>query len=233
MAKDTELLAAMADTSQLPTFDGKQVARTTVAVTNAGDGLSQAMAVDPQVMHLGDRGYLVLEYEVSKVGHVPIQDTDLLTRVHTLRAERATLVDADLVQEHLERQSERIVRAREAAAGIQRLPGQEVDPTVEELEEAHGAGLHATGLVDRCPQCQEELEAMAAEAAPAPDNVKALRPGKSTDKPADRDLRVVQDEDEVGAWWVVDRSTGEKVSGPHSSRTAARNAKADREWEQG
>lgn len=104
----------------LTPFEGLPVTRTTVKVTNAGDGLSQAMKVDPAELHQGDRVYLVLECEVAKVTHEPVDREDPRgpqARVHTLRAGRATLVDADLVRGVLDEQDERI----EAAAGIERL----------------------------------------------------------------------------------------------------------------
>ena len=148
-------------TTDLGTFDGKDVLRTAISVTNAGDGLSEAMKVDPTLLHLDDKVYVVLECQVAKVRFDPIKDTDAVSRVHVLRAGTATMVDADLVQQQLTEQAERILLAKEAEAGIQRLPQYEADA----LDAAHDDGEHAEGLVDGCPQCEAEADAEAGELA--------------------------------------------------------------------
>lgn len=92
-------------TTKLSSFEGQDVLGATIAITNAGDGLSKAMEVAPEEFHLGDTIHVVLECEVSKVRYEPVSGTDGLKRVHTLRAGLATIVDADVVREQLERQS--------------------------------------------------------------------------------------------------------------------------------
>lgn len=115
--------------TNLGKFDGREVIRATVAITNAGDGLSKAMAVDPAVMHHGDKIWVVLECDVAKVRFDPVDDTAKLTRVHILRAGAATLVDEDLVREHLDEQQRRI----EEAEGVHRLPlGEDGDDANDE-----------------------------------------------------------------------------------------------------
>lgn len=104
--------------SALGTFDGMQVLNTGIRITNAGDGLSAALQVDPKIMHHGEKIYVVLETEVVNVAFPPIKDTDGVTRLHTLRAGRATIVDADMVADVLEAQQHRI----DAAAGKHQLP---------------------------------------------------------------------------------------------------------------
>jgi hypothetical protein len=143
--------------TDLGNFDGKDVLRTTIAVTNAGDGLSEALKVDPKLMHLDEKVYVVLECEVAKVRFEPIKDTDAVSRVHVLRAGNATLVDSDLVVEQLAEQAERIQRAKEAEAGISRLP------YADELEAQHAGGGHADGRVAGCPPCDDEARAEADE----------------------------------------------------------------------
>jgi hypothetical protein len=146
-------------TTDLGEFDGQQVLRTTIAVTNAGDGLSDALKVDPALLHLGDKVYVVLECEVSKIRLDPIKDTDALTRVHTLRAGTATMVDADMVQAQLAEQAERIALAKEAESGVSRM----FDKGEDQLLAEHEEGDHADGLVDRCPECEAERAAEADE----------------------------------------------------------------------
>lgn len=70
----------------LQPFEGRDVLGTTIAVTQAGDGLSKAMSVDPVEIPLGAIVHVVLECEVSKIRHEEIKDTDGVQRVHILRA---------------------------------------------------------------------------------------------------------------------------------------------------
>lgn len=124
----TDLATALADTSALHSFDGHPVLRSTIAVTNAGDGLSNALKIDPCEFAHGQKVYVVLECEVSKIAFVPIPDTDALSRVHTFRAEGATIVDADAVKRQLDEQADRILKAREEAEGLERIPFGEEPP---------------------------------------------------------------------------------------------------------
>lgn len=45
----------MADTEQieLPAFEGEQVRASAVKVTKAGDGLDEALEIEPQAFHMG------------------------------------------------------------------------------------------------------------------------------------------------------------------------------------
>ena len=103
---------------ELGDFEGKPVLVTSVAVTNAGDGLSAALGVDPQILHQGDRGAILLEFEVSKVRFEPVKDTNGLNRVHILKASTGTLLDLDEVRDKLDAQRRRI----EEAEGTLQLP---------------------------------------------------------------------------------------------------------------
>lgn len=129
---DIDVVAALADTGHLSKFDDRDV-RTTIAVTNAGDGLSQAMAVDPREMHHGQEVVLVLRGVVSKVSFAPVDPKDedsALIRIHTIKAGDATILDEDgvkKVQKSLDHQADRIRKALEAAQGVSRLPGIESD----------------------------------------------------------------------------------------------------------
>lgn len=153
----TDAATAMADISSLTPFDGNPVVRTTIAVTNAGDGLSDALGIEPQEFHHGQRVYVVLECEVSRVAHVPVdKDTPgILIRQHTLRAGTGTIVDADLVAEQVARQAERIDSARRRAKG-------EFTLDEAQLTADHEEGAH-TELEPGCPECDLEAAAVAAE----------------------------------------------------------------------
>lgn len=98
---------------RLTEFEGHEVLSATIAITNAGDGLSKAMEVDPIEFEHGERVYVVLECEVAKIRFDPIPDTEKgLQRVHVLRAGDATIVEADLVKNYLSAQRKRIEDAK-------------------------------------------------------------------------------------------------------------------------
>lgn len=170
----------MTDTTDvdLGQFDGRDVLTTSVKVTKAGDGLSEALGVDPQLLHHGDRGAIVIEYEVDKITFDPIKDTQGLNRVHTLKAMRGTLIDLEDVQDKLDEQTRRI----EEADGVMRLdldgdgePQAVGDVLEDALDLADGAEATARGermavlhrwkkdeLVDHLEQlgCEFEPESM-------------------------------------------------------------------------
>lgn len=114
--------------SVLSPFDGQPVTRSAIAVTRAGDGLSEALKVDPAEFHLGQEVYVVLRTTVARVNFDPADKANPegdLVRRHTLRAEDATILDdpdaLDTVRGHVAAQADRILRAKEEAAGIQRI----------------------------------------------------------------------------------------------------------------
>lgn len=147
-------------------LDGKPVARTTVAITRAGDGLSEALGIEPRVLHLGERVTVVLDCVVSKVRFDPLKETDsMLSRVHVLQAGTAVIADSETVQGLIREQADKNRRAREAEQGIRRLP------FADELAEQHDAGHHASALIPGCPQCDAEAAAVEVDgrqSAPVP-----------------------------------------------------------------
>lgn len=114
-------------------FDGRPVTRTSIKVTNAGDGLSEALEVDPKEFHLDDEVFVVLRTRVSKVEHRALDDDadGPIERAHVLKAGAATIVDKDLVASQIAVQIDRIRKAREAAQGVMPIPpanGSDDDP---------------------------------------------------------------------------------------------------------
>lgn len=163
----TDLASAMADTTKLPAYAGLPVVRTAIKVTNAGDGLSQGLAIDPEVLPLGSRVYVVLECVVDSHEHDRVldkgSDTGLLVLNQVLKAGTGTLIDGAVVREAIAQQAERIQRAKDEAAGRARLP------LPDELQAQHDEGEHAAGLVPGCPTCDAEAGAAGAEADTAPE----------------------------------------------------------------
>jgi hypothetical protein len=191
----TDLATALADNSTLSPYQGKEVLRTSIAIKGAGDGLSEAMGIDPQELAIGSRGVLVLEFVVEAHKHKPIKDTNALSLEQILKAGTATLIDSDVVQAALAAQREKIDKAKADASGQPRLvdtsgvlnpdavaPSTEPanpdeDPPDEVLLRHHAAGQHKE-LTDGCPACDNERAAIAKEQ----DEVAAKRAAKGTAK---------------------------------------------------
>jgi hypothetical protein len=110
----------------LTPFEDRDVVGTAIAVTNAGDGLSAAMKIQPAELHLGDTVYIVLETTVTKVRHEPADKNEPdgeVVRMHVLRAGTAVIVERKLVGKLLDAQAARIRKAAEDEAGILHLAG--------------------------------------------------------------------------------------------------------------
>jgi hypothetical protein len=103
--------------ASLTPFEGYDVLQVGIEITKAGDGLSDAMAVDPAEFHVGDTLHVVLECHLTKIRYEQINGVDALRRVHRLEAGTATIVDASLVADVLEAQR----LAIEQAQGVTRL----------------------------------------------------------------------------------------------------------------
>lgn len=93
-------------------FEGSEVAASKVAITNAGDGLSKAVAVEPRPFHKGDRVYVVLQTVCGPIKFDPIAGGTQVVRVHTLKTELATIVDEAVVRELLDAQRAAIDAAK-------------------------------------------------------------------------------------------------------------------------
>lgn len=161
----TDLASALADTSALNAFEGKDVRRAGIEIPNAAGGLRDAMKIEPREFHQGDEVYIVLKCIVQKVRFDPIDREDPAgdqERVHVFNAETATFVDEALVGDVLDQQRDRIQRAKEQAKGLAHLP---TPDEVDKLDTEHEDGLHAANLVAGCPRCDEEVALKAAEDA--------------------------------------------------------------------
>lgn len=142
----------------LQSFEGRAVRTVGIEIPSAAGGLREAMKIEPQEFHHGQKVFVVLECDVAKVRFDPLgDDTDDLRRVHVFAAEQAVIVDEALVREHLDEQARRIDEAKRRAKG-------EFTLDEAQLEEAHAAGEHADGLLAcGCPPCDAERAAAAAE----------------------------------------------------------------------
>lgn len=144
MAKDIDLIAAMADAHLTP-FEGKDVVRATMALVGAGDGLSKSMAVDPMEIPEGAQVTIVIRGVVDEIAYKKIaKDTpNLLGRKHKIIAGTAMFLDNDLVSKALDEQDEKIRVAREKAHGVERLKDGDGNDVVGDAEKAAKAAKRA------------------------------------------------------------------------------------------
>lgn len=101
--------------------EGREVRQHQIKVTNTGDGLSQAVAVDPIDLHLGEKVYALIECVKTKDGYEEINGGADLKRVHTLKGGSATLIEKEIARPLVEAQIGRIVKARDDAANLDPL----------------------------------------------------------------------------------------------------------------
>jgi hypothetical protein len=95
-------------------FEGRDIVSNSIAVTNAGDGLSASVAVKPVALHLGDDVYVILKTKVAKIRFEAVKDSeDEANRVAVLKTVGASITDLPAVRKALEVQAEAIAHARE------------------------------------------------------------------------------------------------------------------------
>ena len=109
----------------LPSFEGHPVARATVRITKAGDGLSEAMKLEPEALEHGEEVFFVLKGKVRQINHKPLsgEDEDYLVRVHTVEASEIVLVAEDQVEQLFVSERARLKRLQDEAAARAPLPG--------------------------------------------------------------------------------------------------------------
>lgn len=117
----------------LPAFEEQSVNNATVRITNAGDGLSEALKVDPKALHLGEQVFYVLSGDVTQINHV--EKDEILTRVHTVKASAITEVDADLAEKLLTAAAEELARRRAEVDGQMTLDAEAAAAEREQADE--------------------------------------------------------------------------------------------------
>jgi hypothetical protein len=125
----------------LPEFEGRAVVRSAVKITRAGDGLSEALKLEPTALHHGDEVFFVLRGAVTQVNHRPNsrEEDDLLVRVHTVEAQEIAMVGHVEVDNLLAAERDRVKRLKDEEAGREPLP---LD---EEPQGAHKPSARAAG----------------------------------------------------------------------------------------
>lgn len=106
--------------TSLAPFENHEVVGTSIAVTNAGDGLSQALKVEPVERERGETVFVLLETTVDKITFVGSKDdSEALIRQHTLKTVRGTIVDPGKAKPLIRATQKKI----DEAEGREQLPG--------------------------------------------------------------------------------------------------------------
>lgn len=129
-------MTATATRPTLPNFEDQEVAASAVRVTNAGDGLSEAMTIGKKALHIGDAVFYVLRGEVTQVNHRADPKDGDLTRVHTVKAAQITEIDEGTARQMLAAAADRLARAKAEVEGQLVLGSEEEALKAEELDQA-------------------------------------------------------------------------------------------------
>jgi hypothetical protein len=116
----------------LPPFESNNVANAKVRITRAGDGLSEALKVEPRAIQLGESVYYVLSGECVQVNHV--EKDEVLTRVHTIAAERITEIDGETAMKMLTTAAEELERKKATMDGQMALDDEQAARDREQLD---------------------------------------------------------------------------------------------------
>lgn len=154
MAKKASELKPDPEPTVIDKYLGWDVIGTSVAVRNAGDGLSKGMSIDPKILTPGATVIVAIECEVVAHDYKRVPDEEAFELVQVLKAGTAVILEAASVRKALDVQRAAEQRDAEKKAGIVRLQLTDEDKLLAE----HEAGKHAAGLRGGCPECDREAE---------------------------------------------------------------------------
>lgn len=106
---------------KLPTFEGNSVNKAAVRITNAGDGLSAALDVEPKAYQIGEEVSFVLTGTVTQINHSQKDEDGPIVRLHTIKASGVTEVEQDLAYKLLTSAREEIERKKAELDGQTRM----------------------------------------------------------------------------------------------------------------
>lgn len=165
------------------TYDGKPIRKSSLKITGTGDGLSDALAVEPREMHPQDVTYVVLEVEAGDVNHKYLAEADAWNRVQGTKALRGAFIDAAIAKPLLDNVevARREQKEREGAdVELETMDGKaftELGETAQGRLIEHVRTLHNRKRRD-CPACQgtaTDEQIAQAEAVSSADEVEATR----------------------------------------------------------
>lgn len=143
-------MTATLKTDALPEFEGQEVQASQIRITNAGDGLSEALKIAPRALHHGDDVAILIRGKVTQINHKAAGkgEEEHLIRVHTISAFAATELELDHAKQILAAAHENLTRRKAEIEGQMALDesgyleGQEA---VAQLAEGNGLSPEFTG----------------------------------------------------------------------------------------
>jgi hypothetical protein len=133
----------------LPDFDGMPTVAAGIEVRNISGGLNEAMAIEPRLLHRGDVVYVLAECKVADINHKAVDKDDPASpwrRIAVMSASAATVLDPQDAKPAVDAQRQRILKAKEEAAGIQRIA--EADQAAEKDAERRKTKAASNGADD-------------------------------------------------------------------------------------
>lgn len=137
--------------TDLGTYDGRPVTRTSLALRNTGHGFEQTMKTEPLVIPAGSRRFVVMDVVIDKHRHDLDTDRNEFELVHMAAAETVAFIDEEIVREAIDKQKAK----NDALKGRTQL--ETPDGVGMDVIEAHARGDHKRKRKD-CPECIAERE---------------------------------------------------------------------------
>lgn len=116
-------MTAVMRTDELPEFEGQEVEASQIRITNAGDGLSEALKIAPRALHHGDDVAILIRGKVTQINHKTAGkgEDEHLIRVHTISATAATELEMDHATKILTAAADNLARRKAEIEGQQQL----------------------------------------------------------------------------------------------------------------
>lgn len=140
------------------TYEGRPIRKCSITIKGTGDGLSDALTIDPLSLEPGERAFVLLEVEGTDQNHKYLKEADAWNRVQVTKAIRGAVVTEDIAVPLLDNVAVAVEELRVAEGGDVEL-GLEGEKAAGRIEE-HARGLHKRKRKD-CPACQGSDEAIA------------------------------------------------------------------------
>lgn len=135
-------MTAVVRQDALPDFEDGLVELSQIRITNAGDGLSEALKIAPRALHIDDEVAILIRGRVTQVNHRKKDsrdgEDDTIVRVHTVKALAATEIEMEHAKKILVAAADNLARRKAELEGQMQieadedLEGAEALKTIEE-----------------------------------------------------------------------------------------------------
>lgn len=103
-------------------FENREVVGAAMKIVRAGDGLSEALSLSPEMFKSGETVTVVLEGEIGDIIYKRVRDTDAFRRVHVLVTERIVRIPSEDAAGYFDAEAKRLAALRDEKDGVSRLP---------------------------------------------------------------------------------------------------------------